>query len=68
MCYLPVEEAIKLMPKAPSFSPILQNLTYIHEENSTKSEFGGSVFGGYPSLKQRLESYDVKESMKIHCG
>ncbi|CAH1440133.1 unnamed protein product [Lactuca virosa] len=68
VCYLPVEEAINLMPKAPSFSPILQNLTYIHEENSTKSEFGGSIFGGYPSLKQRLESYDVKESMKIHCG
>ncbi|KAI3510391.1 hypothetical protein L1887_17346 [Cichorium endivia] len=68
VCYLPVEEAIKLMPKLPSFSPIVQNLTYIHEENSTKTEFGGSTFGGYPSLKQRLESYDVKESMTIHCG
>ncbi|KVH96997.1 Protein of unknown function DUF616 [Cynara cardunculus var. scolymus] len=68
VCYLPVEEAIALMPKAPSFSPVLQNLTYIHEENLTKSEFGGSEFGGYPSLKQRLESYDIKESMTVHCG
>ncbi|KAM0048835.1 hypothetical protein Hdeb2414_s0008g00278981 [Helianthus debilis subsp. tardiflorus] len=68
VCYLPVEEAIAMMPNAPSFSPILQNLTYIHEENLTKSEFGGSEFGGYPSLKQRLDSYDIKESMTVHCG
>ncbi|KAM0050021.1 hypothetical protein Hdeb2414_s0008g00292921 [Helianthus debilis subsp. tardiflorus] len=68
VCYLPVEEAIALMPKAPSYSPVLQNLTYVHEENLTKSEFGGSEFGGYPSLKQRLESYDIKESMSVHCG
>ncbi|KAK9065342.1 hypothetical protein SSX86_016725 [Deinandra increscens subsp. villosa] len=68
VCYLPVEEAVALMPKVPSFSPVLQNLTYIHEENLTKSEFGGSEFGGYPSLKQRLESYDIKESMTVHCG
>ncbi|KAI7744545.1 hypothetical protein M8C21_022016 [Ambrosia artemisiifolia] len=61
VCYLPVEEAIATMPNAPSFSPILQNLTYIHEENLTKSEFGGSQFGGYPSLKQRLESYDIND-------
>ncbi|KAK9051704.1 hypothetical protein SSX86_028332 [Deinandra increscens subsp. villosa] len=68
VCYLPVDEAIAMMPNAPSFSPILQNLTYIHEENLTKSEFGGSEFGGYPSLMQRLESYDIKESMTVHCG
>ncbi|XP_076951501.1 putative hexosyltransferase MUCI70 [Bidens hawaiensis] len=68
VCYLPVVEAISMMPNASSFSPILQNLTYIHEENLTKSEFGGSEFGGYPSLKQRLESFDIKESMTVHCG
>ncbi|PWA73716.1 hypothetical protein CTI12_AA258650 [Artemisia annua] len=68
VCYLPVEEAFSLMPKAPSYSPVIQNLTYIYEKNSTKSEFGGSAFGGYPSLKQRLESYHVKESMTVHCG
>ncbi|KAA8519793.1 hypothetical protein F0562_014117 [Nyssa sinensis] len=68
VCYLPVEEAIALMPKAPSFSPVLKKLTFIHEENLTRSEFGGSDFGGYPSLKQRNDSYDVRESMSVHCG
>lgn len=68
VCYLPVEEAIALMPMAPSFSPIIQNLTYISEEYLTRSEFGGSEFGGYPSLKQRTDSYDIRESMSVHCG
>ncbi|KAL8103732.1 putative hexosyltransferase MUCI70 isoform X1 [Apium graveolens] len=68
VCYLPVEEAIPLMPDAPSFSPVIQNLTYVCEKNSTRSEFGGSEFGGYPSLKQRINSYDIRESMSIHCG
>ncbi|KAL3820476.1 hypothetical protein ACJIZ3_006381 [Penstemon smallii] len=68
VCYLPLEDAIALMPNAPSFSPVLKELTYIHEENLTKSEFGGSEFGGYPSLKQRDDSYDIRESMNAHCG
>ncbi|KAL6197162.1 hypothetical protein ACLB2K_032774 [Fragaria x ananassa] len=69
VCYLPVEEAIALMPKVPSFSPVLKNLTYIYEENlSRETEFGGSDFGGYPTLKQRSDSYDIRESMSVHCG
>ncbi|KAF3451473.1 hypothetical protein FNV43_RR07568 [Rhamnella rubrinervis] len=69
VCYLPVEKALALMPKVPSPSPVLKNLTYIYEENlSRKTEFGGSDFGGYPSLKQRADSYDIKESMSVHCG
>ncbi|PHU26498.1 hypothetical protein BC332_04830 [Capsicum chinense] len=68
VCYLPVEQAIALMPDAPSFSPGVSSLTYIHEENLSKSEFGGSEFGGYPSLKQRTDSYDIRESMSVHCG
>ncbi|MED6134236.1 putative hexosyltransferase muci70 [Stylosanthes scabra] len=69
VCYLPVEEAIALMPKFPSPSPIIQNLTYIWEENlSRDGEFGGSDFGGYPTLKQRSDSFDIRESMSIHCG
>jgi len=51
------------MPDAPSFSPGVSNLAYIHEENSEKPEFGG-----YPSLMQRNDSYDVRESMSVHCG
>ncbi|XP_058201976.1 probable hexosyltransferase MUCI70 isoform X2 [Rhododendron vialii] len=68
VCYLPVEEAIALMPNSPSFSPVLKQLTYIHEENLSRSEFGGSEFGGYPSLLQRNDSYDIRESMNVHCG
>ncbi|KAG5234969.1 F3H9.11 protein [Salix suchowensis] len=69
VCYLPVEEAIALMPKVPSFSPVIKNLTYIQEDPlSREGEFGGSDFGGYPTLKQRSDSYDIRESMSVHCG
>ncbi|XP_065619897.1 probable hexosyltransferase MUCI70 isoform X2 [Quercus suber] len=69
VCYLPVDEAIALMPKVPSYSPVLKNLTYIYEENLSKDgEFGGSDFGGYPTLKQRSDSFDIRESMSVHCG
>lgn len=68
VCYLPLEDAVARMPNASSFSPVIRELTYIHEENLTKSEYGGSEFGGYPSLRQRDDSYDIRESMRIHCG
>ncbi|XP_019068196.1 probable hexosyltransferase MUCI70 [Solanum lycopersicum] len=67
VCYLPVEQAIALMPDAPSFSPGVSNLTYIHEENQSKADFGGSDFGGYPSLFQRNDS-DIRESMSFVRG
>lgn len=68
MCYLPVDDAVALMPKAPSPSPV-KNLTYIYEENlSRETEFGGSEFGGYPTLAHRADSYDIRESMNVHCG
>ncbi|KAH9796996.1 F3H9.11 protein [Citrus sinensis] len=69
VCYLPVEEVIALMPKVPSFSPVLKNLTYITEPVlNREAEFGGSDFGGYPPLAQRNNSYDIRESMSVHCG
>ncbi|BAT73725.1 hypothetical protein LR48_Vigan01g059400 [Vigna angularis] len=69
VCYLPVEEAIGLVPKWPSPSPVLRNLTYVYEENLSRDrEFGGSEFGGYPTLKQRNDSFDIRESMSVHCG
>ncbi|CAK7350583.1 unnamed protein product [Dovyalis caffra] len=69
VCYLPVEEAIALMPKVPSFSPVIKNLTYISEDPlSGERDFGGSDFGGYPTLKQRSDYYDIRESMSVHCG
>ncbi|TYG71741.1 hypothetical protein ES288_D05G422400v1 [Gossypium darwinii] len=69
VCYLPVDQAIASMPSSPSASPVLQNLTYVYDENPIKTEpHGGSDFGGYPSIKQRSDSFDVKESMTVHCG
>ncbi|KAG2241955.1 hypothetical protein Bca52824_096202 [Brassica carinata] len=69
VCYLPLEEAIALMPSSPSFSPVLKNLTYIHEKPlNRKTEFGGSDFGGYPTLKQRRRSFNIKGTMSVHCG
>ncbi|XP_058763568.1 probable hexosyltransferase MUCI70 [Vicia villosa] len=69
VCYLPVDEAIGLMPEYPSPSPVLKNLTFIYEENlSRDGEFGGSDFGGYPTLAQRNDSFDIRESMCVHCG
>ncbi|KAJ4903535.1 hypothetical protein Rs2_17486 [Raphanus sativus] len=69
VCYLPLEEAIALMPTSPSFSPVLKNLTYIHEKPlNRKTEFGGSDFGGYPTLKLRRRSFNIKGTMSVHCG
>lgn len=57
------------MPSSPSASPVIHNLTYVLDENPIKTEpYGGLEFGGYPSLKQRNNSFDVKESMTVHCG
>ncbi|KAK8993365.1 hypothetical protein V6N11_033466 [Hibiscus sabdariffa] len=59
VCYPPVEEAVALMPKVPSFSPVIKNLSYISR---------GSEFGGHPTLKQRDDSYHIRDSMNVHCG
>jgi len=56
-----------LMPKAPSYSPV-HKLTYVYEPNPKKTEFGGSEFGGYPSLKERADAFDIREEMHVHCG
>ncbi|XP_073026355.1 probable hexosyltransferase MUCI70 [Primulina eburnea] len=69
VCYVPVEHAIASIPKFPSESSVLSHLTYFSEENPLRTEpNGGSEFGGYPSLKQRKDSFDIKESMTVHCG
>ncbi|XP_062011364.1 probable hexosyltransferase MUCI70 isoform X1 [Rosa rugosa] len=69
VCYLPVEQAIASMPSSSSESPVLHNLTYVYDENPTRTErHGGSEFGGFPTLRQRNDSYDIKESMTVHCG
>jgi len=64
-----VKQAIASMPSSPSKSPILRSLTYVHDENSIHSDrHGGSDFGGYPSLEERDAAFDIKETMKVHCG
>ncbi|XAR56540.1 hypothetical protein NMG60_11037071 [Bertholletia excelsa] len=69
VCYLPVEQAIARMPSSPTLSPVLHQLTYFREENPIKMErHGGSEFGGFPSLMQRNDSYNIRESMTVHCG
>uniref|UniRef100_A0A1D1XU73 Uncharacterized protein ORF42 n=1 Tax=Anthurium amnicola TaxID=1678845 RepID=A0A1D1XU73_9ARAE len=69
VCYIPVEQAVALMPIAPSVPPILRNLTYASEEGSNPIESNsGSPFGGHPTLEQRNESFNIKESMTVHCG
>ncbi|CAM0954543.1 unnamed protein product [Alopecurus aequalis] len=69
VCYVPVEQALALMPGAPTASPILQSLNYLSDDHLVlKESNSGSLFGGYPSLEQREMSYDIKDSMAIHCG
>lgn len=69
VCYLPVEHAIASMPSFSSESSVLRNLTYVYDENPIRIEsHRGSEFGGFPTLKQRNDSYDIKESMMVHCG
>ncbi|CAA7402467.1 unnamed protein product [Spirodela intermedia] len=69
VCYVPVEHAIALMPATSSISPTLKNLMYVSEEDpSTDESSSGFKFGGHPSMKQRNEAFDVKESMSVHCG
>ncbi|KAF5960217.1 hypothetical protein HYC85_001426 [Camellia sinensis] len=69
VCYLPVEQAIGRMPRSPSVSAVIHHLNYFREENPIKTEpHGRYEFGGFPSLKQRNESFNIKESMTVHCG
>jgi hypothetical protein len=69
VCYVPVDQAFALMPPQPSPSPVLKNLSYVFEDNITANFSNqGSVFGGHPSLEQRNKSFDISESMTVHCG
>ncbi|KAL6851632.1 hypothetical protein ACP4OV_020196 [Aristida adscensionis] len=69
VCYVSVDQAFALMPLEASPSPVLKNLDYVSEDSTTANiSDQGSVFGGYPSLEQRNKSFDVNESMTVHCG
>ncbi|KAJ4749679.1 transmembrane protein (DUF616) [Rhynchospora pubera] len=70
VCYVSVEQAMSIIPVKPSLSPVLKNLEFISDENLVERGLpsGGSSFGGYPSLLERDLSYDIRDSMRIHCG
>ncbi|KAF0924254.1 hypothetical protein E2562_009962 [Oryza meyeriana var. granulata] len=69
VCYVSVDQAFALMPLQPSPSPVLKNLSYVFEDSITANLSNqGSVFGGHPSLEQRNKSFDISESMTVHCG
>jgi Protein of unknown function (DUF616) len=61
---------MSLIPIEPSPSPVLKNLDFISDENLVERGTlnTGSSFGGYPSLLDRDLSYDIRDSMRIHCG
>lgn len=70
VCYASVEQAMSLIPVEPSASPVLNTLDFISDENLVERGTlnGGSSFGGYPSLLDRDLSYDIRDSMRVHCG
>jgi hypothetical protein len=69
VCYVSVDQAFALMPPEASPSPVLKNLNYISEDGIVANlSSQGSGFGGHPSLEQRNKSFDISESMTVHCG
>ncbi|KAG8086180.1 hypothetical protein GUJ93_ZPchr0010g10122 [Zizania palustris] len=69
VCYVSVDQAFALMPLQPSPSPVLKNLNYVFEDSVTAFFSNqSSVFGGHSSLEQRNKSFDINESMTVHCG
>lgn len=69
VCYVSVDQAFALMPLQASQSPVLENLNYVAEDSTTANFSNrGSAFGGYLSLEQRNKSFDITNSMTVHCG
>ncbi|KAG2626197.1 probable hexosyltransferase MUCI70 [Panicum virgatum] len=69
VCYVSVDQAFALMPLEASPSHVLKNLNYISEDGIIANlSSQGSGFGGHPSLEQRNKSFDISESMTVHCG
>ncbi|CAO2815649.1 unnamed protein product [Amaranthus hypochondriacus] len=70
-CTIPVADdpdAI-VIPEKKTPDTILQNLTYIVEDEETDSFSNSSpLFGGNISWAQREDSFKLKPTMKVHCG
>ncbi|KAG4114282.1 hypothetical protein ERO13_D12G036300v2 [Gossypium hirsutum] len=70
-CPIPVaDDPDKIViPEGRTPDAIVKNLTYIEEEdlvNNGSQSF--AVFGGNQSWLQREENFNLKPSMKVHCG
>ncbi|KAI8554928.1 hypothetical protein RHMOL_Rhmol05G0134300 [Rhododendron molle] len=70
-CLIPVaDDPDKIViPKRRTPSEVVEQLTYITED--VVGNNGSSpppVFGGHQSWLQRDESFELKSSMKVHCG
>ncbi|VAH21649.1 hypothetical protein VPH35_010544 [Triticum aestivum] len=69
VCYVSVDQAFALIPLQASPSPVLENLDYALEDSVTANFSNpGSAFGGHLSLEQRNKSFDITNSMTVHCG
>jgi hypothetical protein len=64
--------AMSEMPEENRYvSPVLKQLSYVSDLGAIQPPFqgaAGSAFGGYPSLKEREESFNIGDSMRVHCG
>lgn len=72
VCYLDSQLAISQIPPPGTYtSPTLKRLTYVSGERAARkpaADAPGSAFGGYPSLHDRAQSFQVREQMTVHCG
>jgi hypothetical protein len=72
VCYIPEAMAMSEMPEENRYvSPVLKQLSYVSNLGAIQPPFkgaAGSAFGGYPSLKEREESFNIGDSMRVHCG
>ncbi|KAJ7190051.1 hypothetical protein O6H91_Y528900 [Diphasiastrum complanatum] len=71
VCYLPVKEALREMPVSKFVAPyILKDLSYVHQQDAMEGFglVGGTDFGGHQTMEEREKSFQIRESMHIHCG
>lgn len=58
-----------IIPKGRTPDKIVQNLSYIRDDEINKSgPWSTPLFGGHQSWLQRDESFKLKPTMKVHCG
>ncbi|KAF6135691.1 hypothetical protein GIB67_028262 [Kingdonia uniflora] len=57
------------IPKGRTPNEIVQNLSYILEDDSAQNKSNAVPwFGGHQSWTQREETFNINSTMKVHCG